>query len=241
MKLKTITLAAVSGLLPVIALSACTSGGGNGGGNGNSILNQQQAADAKQYAFVQPLPYFPFSRIRQNVIEAEAIDALGINSTTFFFINGIDHPVFQCASVGVPVPATDQLSNPSVAQWNSGGSSNGYAIAGVPVGQMEPDGVFAGDTTGTNTLCLDGKGAEFLGYNEAYDVSFTAVAHWDPNALGPGKGQIIVTGNPVIPVCKIKVLNAAKHKAEEICTDPSGKAKPPVHVTLPAATPAASK
>lgn len=207
-------------VLAATTLSACDTTSTTSD-NGNATTNAQQANDDQQYAFVQPLPFFPFSQIRQNVIEAEAIDALGINSTIFFFVPGIDHPIFSCAGVGVPVPATDQLSNPWVAQWSSGTTNNNYAVAGVPVGQQEPDGVFAGDTSGTNSLCLNNTGQQFLGYNEAYDVAFTAPAHWNANALGPGKGQIIITGAPVMPVCTVKVTNAAKHQAEEVCIDPT--------------------
>jgi len=204
--------AIVTAVLAAGLLAACDSGSSNG----NDIANAQQANDDTTYAFVQPLPHFPFSQIRQNVIEAEAIDAFGINSTTFFFVPGIDHPIYQCASIGVPVPATDQLSNPWVAQWAGGTNGN----AGVAIGQAEPDGVFTGDTTGTNSICLYKTGQQFLGYNEAFDVSFTAKGHWDPNALGPGKGQVIIDGAPVIPVCTVHVINAAKQQAEEVCINP---------------------
>jgi hypothetical protein len=232
---------AVTAAALALALAACDTTS-SGGDSGDAALNQQQAISDQQYAFIQPLPYFPFSQIRQNVIEAEAIDALGINSTTFFFVPGIDHPVYVCASVGVPVPATDSISNPWVAQWSGYGGSNGNAVAGVPVGQMEPDGVFPGDTTGTNTLCLNGKGREFLGYNEAFDISFTAPAHWDPNALGPGKGQVVVTGDPVLPVCTVRVTDAAKRQAEEVCVDPthSSSAKPPAGTPTDAPKPTPS-
>jgi hypothetical protein len=218
---------AVTTVMPAIALAGCSSGG-TVAGSGNSITNAQQANDDKQYAFVQPLPFFPFSQIRQNVIEAEAIDALGVNSTTFFFVQGIDHPVFTCASVGVPVPATDELSNPYVAQWNSGGSGGNYGVAGVTVGQEEPDGIFPGDTTGTNSLCLNGKGQEFLGYNEAYDISFTAPAHWDSTLQ-----QIVITGTPVLPTCVIKGSGGS---AEEVCTDPTHPGSAPADIPSASST-----
>ena len=205
------TLAGLAGVAVFLACGASSCSGG-GGGAGNAATNAQQGRDDTQYAYVQPLPFFPFSQIRQTVIEAEAIDALGIASTTFFFVPGIDHPVYTCPSIGVPVPATDQLSNPFVAQWNNGGTNGN---AGVAVGQEDPDGVFTGDTSGTNSLCVSNGGGQYLGYDEAYTISFTASAHWDS-----GIGQIVVTGTPVMPVCRVKVLSASKHKAEEVCTKP---------------------
>jgi len=198
-----------------LGLSACN-GSSDGGGAGNAIANQQQAADSRQAAYVQPIPFFPFSQIRQTVIEAEAIDALGIASTTFDFVPGIDHPVLSCPSVGVPVPATDELSNPVVAQWKYSGSDG---VAGVGLGQQEPDGIFPGDTTGTNGLCLNSAANQFLNYDEAYTIAVTAPAYWDTNAgNGQPAGHIQLTGSPVMPKCRVKILNAAKHKAEEVCT-----------------------
>jgi hypothetical protein len=134
------TIAALGAVVLLTCGFSCGGSSTSGGGNGNAITNQQQAVDNQQYAYVQPIPFFPFSQIRQTVIEAEAIDALGVATTTFFFVPGIDHPVYSCPSIGVPVPATDQLSNPSVAQWSSGtNGDDGYGVAGVAVGQEEPD------------------------------------------------------------------------------------------------------
>ena len=183
---------------------------GGGSSNGNAATNAQQSRDDTQFAYVQPLPFFPFSQIRQTVIEAEAIDALGIASTTFDFVPGISHPVLVCPSIGVPVPATDELSNPVVAQWN--GYGNG-GIAGVGVGQEEADGVFPGDTSGTNGLCVNSTGGQYLNYDEADDISVTAPAYWDQ-----ATGTIKITGAPIMPTCLVKKLSASR--AEEICTKP---------------------
>jgi hypothetical protein len=207
------TRAIAAGIAAVVlaaGVAACSSTG-SGTSNGNAISNAQQANDDRQFAYVQPLPFFPFSQIRQTVIEAEAIDALGIASTTFDFVPGISHPVLECPSIGVPVPATDELSNPVVAQWNGYGDGG---IAGVGVGQEEPDGVFPGDTSGTNGLCVNAAGGQYLDYDEAYDISITAPAYWDS-----ATGTIKVTGTPVMPVCVIKKLGG--NKAEELCTKPS--------------------
>lgn len=203
-------------LLAAVSLLACSSSGGGTPASGNAAQNKQQNVDSQQLAFVQPIPYFPYSQIRQTLIEAEAIQALGIPSTTFYFVQGINHPILQCPSIGVPVPATDQLTNPYVPQWNSGsGGNNAWAVAGVPVGQEDPTGVFTGDTSGTNNLCLDKNGNQYLGYDEAFTVAVTAPAYWDK-----ATGTIKITGAPVMPVCKVVILDAKKHKAEEVCSKP---------------------
>jgi hypothetical protein len=189
-------------------LTACS--GSSGHSSGNAITDQQQGTQDTQYAYVQPLPYFPFSQIRQTVIEAEAADALGVSSTAFFFMPGITHPVLVCPAIGVPVPATDQLSNPQKVQWGYSGSSG---VAGATVGQEEPDGVFTGDTSGTNVLCVNGAGTQYLGYDEAYTIAVTSTAYWD-NA----SGTIKVTGAPQMPKCTVHKLAAGK--AEEVCVKP---------------------
>lgn len=212
-------LLAVAAAVATASLAACSSDSSSAG---NDITNAQQATQDTQYAYVQPLPHFPFSQIRQDLIEIEAINALGIASTTFMFIPGVPNPVHICPSIGVPVPVTDQLSNPLVAQW--GGYNNS---AGVAVGQEEPMGVFTGDSTGTNSLCVNNTGGQYAGYNEAYDVSVTAPAFWDPNYWGPGKGYIKIQGTPVMPVCTVKSYykndsNGNPQKQyEEVCVDPT--------------------
>ena len=221
-------------VLPVLAataalsLAACS---GPASSNGNAIISQQQGIQDTQYAYVQPLPYFPFSQIRQDLIEIEAINALGIASTTFMFVPGIPNPVLVCPSIGVPVPVTDQLSNPYVPAWNgtSGTNNKDYSDAGVPIGQEEPMGVFTGDSSGTNSLCVNNAGSQYEGYNEAYDVSVTAPAFWDQNYWGPGKGYIKITGDVVMPVCTVKSYNTTdsngntKKNYEEVCVDPTKK------------------
>lgn len=216
MKTITRTITAITAIAAAVSLAvavtACNSG--SSAPNGNALTNQQQQNDDTQFAYVQPLPYFPFSQIRQDLIEIEAINALGIASTTFDFVPGIGAPVLSCPSIGVPIPDTDNLSNPVVAQWNNGGT-NGEA--GVGVGQEEPEGVFTGDTTGTSGLCVNSTGGQYLNDDEAYDISVTAPAYWDQTMNG-GRGGIHINGTPVMPVCKVKILNAAKQQAEEVCT-----------------------
>lgn len=220
--------------------------------NGNAITNAQQGVQDSQYAYVQPLPYFPFSQIRQDLIEIEAINALGIASTTFFFNSGVPNPILVCPSVGVPVPTTDQMSNPYQAQWNGSNNGNGQdgpgagnSDAGVPIGQDEPMGVYTGDSTGTNSLCINGTGGQYEGYNEAFDVSVTAPAYWNPNFWGPGKGKIIVTGEPVMPVCTVHKYQATDSSGnavtnyEEVCTDPT-KPKPATVPVPPSPSPSSS-
>lgn len=229
MNRKVALAAAVAAL--ALAAAGCSSQASTTSAKGNNYTNAQQSIDTNQLAYVQPLPYFPFSQIKQNLIEIEAIQALGINSTSFIFVQGINHPVLVCPSQGVPVPATDELSNPVVPVWNSAWD-NGYSVAGVTVNQIDPTGIFSGDTTGTNGLCLTNSGHPYDVYNEAFYITVTANAYWD-NA----KGQIVVTGTPVMPLCKVfRYTYKGKPAAYEKCTAPKSATTDPFShksVTLP--------
>lgn len=209
---------AVAGAL-CLGATACSSTGTIGQSTGDQIAQQQQQQDDTTLEYAEPLPDFPFSEIRYELIQIEAIQALGISSTSFVFVQGISHPVLVCPSVGVPVPATDELSNPVTPLWKSGGSNGNYGVAGVGVDQEDPTGVYSGETSGTNGLCLNSAGQQYDVYNEAYYITITAPAYWDQSLYG-GQGGIAVNGTPVMPVCHVQVLNAAKHDAEEICTKP---------------------
>jgi hypothetical protein len=218
-----------------LPLSACDSSIGNPApSSGTALSNKQEQLDFTHLQYVEPLPGFPYSEMRQDLIEIEAIEALGIDSTTFVFVQGISHPVYVCPSVGVPIPVTDQLSNDQVPVWNSGSDNQGYGIAGVTEDQADPPGVFQGDSTGTNSLCLNGSGGQYDIYNEAYDLTVTAPAYWDQTT-----GMIKLNGPAVYPVCHVVVVNAKKEKAEEICSAPGGHTTTNVPAP-PAASPSPS-
>ena len=178
--------------LSVFALAGCTSGNAS---SGNALSQAQQQRDTTQLEFVEPLPTFQYSQIRFDLIQIEAIEALGLNSVTYGFMPGNNQgPIFSCPSVGLPVPVTDELSNPWQGETVNSGANGNTAIA---VGQEDPNGVFQGDSTGTNVLCINSKGQTYDQYTEGYDDTTTAASHWDSST-----GQIVVTGAPVMPVWK---------------------------------------
>ena len=203
----------------VLGLSAC--GGGVSSGSGNEQEAAQQQKDTTAIEFAEPLPEFGSSTLRQELIDIEATEALGIRSTTFATSqNGT--LMWSCPSIGLPVPVTDQLSNPDqVVSGYGGGSNNGYALA--TIGQMDPDGVYKGESTGTDVICLYANGQPYTHYAEEYADAVTASAHWVAN---PPDGQhIVVTGAPDMPDCSVFIKHVAKKNVRyERCTDPDAKA-----------------
>jgi hypothetical protein len=217
----------------VLTSAACTSSSG-----GNAAESQQQQADTNQMEVVLPLPQFQYSELREELIQIEAIQAFGLSSTSFFFNAGDSTPIGECASVGLPIPTTANLSNPWQAEVPTNGSNGNTAVA---IGQMDPDGIYTGDSTGTNVLCKTSNGGTYLAYAEEYVHAVTAQAYWNPNEFGTGHGGIHVVGTPQIPNCSairevtVTVNGTPTKELASICVRP-GQPTP----AAPAGTPVPS-
>lgn len=204
--------ASVITLAGVASIAGCTSGF-SGGGTGNQQESAQQSVDTTTLVTTLPVPDFATSEIRENLIEIEAIEALGVKSTTFAFQYGDPDPIWSCPSEGLPVPVTDELTNPYQSQFASGGT-NGEA--GVAVGQMDPNGIYQGDGEGTNVLCLDANGDPYVHYWEGNVDSVTANASWDKSTH-----TVKTTGAPITPSCTVKVRTVAGTRTDyESCSVP---------------------
>lgn len=140
--------------------------------------NQQIEANQEQlYNVNQPIPVFPFSQYRQTLIDIETFQAEGGPSTSFMMPNNWapgEHPFYQCPSLGMPVASTSQLSNPSKV-INS--YDNGVASAVIP--QIDPSGIYSGNSTGTYTLCLNTAGQKYAAYWEGYTLTLAGNAAWN--------------------------------------------------------------
>lgn len=175
MNRQTITVTAVA----VIALSTAV-GCSNRANNGATIATQADTDQQQQtYGRTQPMPRFNWSQYRQTVIDVETAEAQGTATTSFFYNQGVDHPVFTCPSIGFPVPITSQLTNPQ--QITYGNNPGGGTTAGV-VGQAEPNGTFTGDSSGTFVTCVKPDGEKWYKYWEGYVGTDGGPAHWDQSS-----------------------------------------------------------
>lgn len=156
-----------------VSLSACW--GDTSSSSGQDKENKQQAQSTQSLVTDQPLPHFNYSQLRQNLKEIETAEANGVQTTTFFFNQGVQDPIDSCPSIGAPIPTTDQLSNPQ--QVVTGSNSNGYGL--TTTGQMDPTGVYTGDSTGTYVMCVGGNGKTYASYWEGYVKTVFANATWD--------------------------------------------------------------
>lgn len=174
-----------------IGLAACNPGNSNG----QQLENQQQSNNESTYEQVEPLPHFPYSQYRATLTEVQAIQALGTQTTTFFFNQGVSKPIFTCPSLGMPVPVTAQLSNPAQAFNMTDGNGNYNTVV---LGNMDPNGTYSPpDSTGTNVVCLNASGEPYIQYWEGFVDAVSGAAHWDQ-----ANSTVVVTGEPVVPNCK---------------------------------------
>jgi hypothetical protein len=181
-------LAAIpAAVILVFSAAACT--------HGPSVQQQEQAsqqADTASLERSQPLPHYNYSQIRQTLIDAQGIEANGVQTTSFFFQQGMPAPVFTCPSLGEPVANTDQLSNPQQLVPVTGSWGGGHDV----LAQMDPNGIYTGSSSqGTYVLCVNGAGKPYLQYWEGNVMTVTAGAVWDP-----AKHQVVVSGAPTAVV-----------------------------------------
>lgn len=154
------TVAAVAAIIAA-AVAGCTSSGGTPSAvtNNNALSNTQLGV----YNKTQPIPQFNYSQYRETLIQVEEAEANGVATTTFFYNYGSNTPVKSCPSIGYPIPSTSQLTSPDQPVWNNGGT-NGEA--GTSVGQLEPNGVYTGDSSGTYVVCVLPNGTKQIDYWE---------------------------------------------------------------------------
>ncbi len=183
-------LGAVAALL--VGVAACTTTP-----NANNVEHAQANAGIDLILSNQPVPIFPTSAIRGELVQIEAIEALGTPTTTFFFPPGTPpgkgvSPVKTCASQGEPVPNTASLTNP--LQATSGGEV---------VGQADPNGTYTPQaSSGTFVLCVTPGGGTKLTYWEGDVFTESGAAAWNTST-----GQIDDIGPSQLPICTKQVSN----------------------------------
>lgn len=152
-------------VLAVLAfgLTACEQGA-------NSADREVSERILKDLQQAHPVPMFDRSQERQNLVELTTARAQSTATTSFFFNLGIADPITVCPSTGFPIPATMQLTNPE---------ARAYSSAAYTVPQVEPTGVYTGDTTGTYVMCIDAQGNGYAQYWEGFVSAVTGPAEWN--------------------------------------------------------------
>ena len=193
--------------LGALALALMAAGCNSGNSSGAALENQDSANIEKSFLLNQPPPHFQHSDIRATAISIEAIQALGEQTTSFGFNMGEKNPVWSCPSLGEPVASTTEITNPQQIQ-NDGYPQGG---ASLTIGNMDPNGIYAGDSTGTYVLCVNAAGQQYTQYWEGFVDSVSGPATWDA-----ATGSIKVTGAPTMPNCT--VAGVGTKQAKTTCT-----------------------
>ena len=161
---------------------------GQGASEGQKAENKTQREIENNYAKGQPIPALTNSQTRENLIEIQEAIAEGVSTTSFFFNLGDQDPIDSCPSIGVPIPASTQLTNPEQIINPPGDAS----AANLP--QMDPTGVYTGETTATYVLCVDAKAGPYVSYWEGFVKTEFAPATWNESKhqvelLGPSSWE----------------------------------------------------
>ena len=137
--------------------------------------NKQAATGIVNMLTAQPVHAYDFSQLRLNLQEIEDAQAHGVVTTAFFMQMGQKDPIFTCPSIGAPIASTDELTNPLQAVSNSDTQSS-WATS---IGQMDPTGVYTGQSTGTYVMCVGQDGSANPVYWEGDVATVFGPAHWD--------------------------------------------------------------
>jgi hypothetical protein len=150
---------------------------------------EHDTVDAQQSLYVrnQPIPTFQWSLERHLLVQL--YQARNQSVTTYsYVVNQFNGSImWSCTSLGFPIPATTQLTNPMR-----------YVYQGATIPQAEPNGVFAPPSTaGTWVLCAGDDGNLEPVYIEEHVRTFTRPMEEHDGRLVPVAGQrSTVTINP---------------------------------------------
>ena len=171
MNIKRAIVGATSAVVVLFSVTACHNGA-------SKAVGKDQAVSAQillKAETNQPAPQFDFSQIRQTAIDVETAQAHTTQTTTFFFNQGVQDPINSCPSIGFPIASTTQITNP---QQLARVTQQGNGITGA-IPQIDPNGIYSGDSTGTYILCVDAQGQTYGAYWEGFVYSVTGPAVWN--------------------------------------------------------------
>lgn len=171
---KTLMALGAVGMLLLLTAANCS---GNSNSKDAALANRQLG----EFLVNQPAHTYPWSQLRQNLIEIQDAQANTTQTSSFFFNMGVQDPIMACPSIGFSIPSEDQLTNPQARVPNHDSV----------VSQIEPTGVYTGHSTGTHVICLNSLGKPYAAGWEGFVLTVTGAVGWDY-----GKHQIFPVGTP---------------------------------------------
>lgn len=155
-----------------------------------SALRQDQATVGDQQAIYSkslPVPVFDYSQTRSSLIQILQAKTAAV-STYSVIASMTGQPVYVCPSIGFPIPADTQLTNPLRADRLTG-EDGGIAV----VEQPEPDGTYTSQNTdATYVLCVRANGDVAVVYSEQKVTTFTFPVKLENGAIVDAGGASTV-------------------------------------------------
>ena len=178
MQLKKLLLLSLIGIIG-LGVAGCSMG------NANS--NEADKVNAQQSVYVnnQPAPTFDWSLERH--IMVELYKARNSAVQTFSYVrNWQGQIIFSCKSIGFPLPANDQITNPQTQVYSSSYQS-------PVISQAEPNGLYTSpSTSGTYVFCINSDGSVSPSYFEANVETHLSPLSTDGGKLS-GDGSLKIT------------------------------------------------
>ena len=152
-------------ILGVLCLPCCN-------GNSADVRESQQVGEQQRvYADTQPAPRFNWSQDRDSLIQIYKLKNEARVTHSVVRAQGTGEILWDCPSVGFPIPADTQLTNPQ--QVTNADSSVSCECRNV-IEQAEPNGLFSSkNTDGTYVLCVLDDGTISPQYTEDKVSAFT--------------------------------------------------------------------
>ncbi|MFI5296559.1 MAG: hypothetical protein ACHREM_00555 [Polyangiales bacterium] len=148
----------------------------------SSKVDDQQ----KVYATAQPIPTFKWSQDRDNLIQIYKMKNEARTTYAVVRAAGTGDVLWYCQSVGFPIPADTQLTNPLQRSYES-----------AVIEQPEPNGLFSSKhTDGTYVLCVEPDGTVSPQYTESKVEVFSRPVKIDES------GKVVFLGG--VPSMKIE-------------------------------------
>lgn len=151
----------------------------------NNDVERQQTV----YVKTQPVPFFDWSLERHLMVELYKARNQAIHTYSYSISQMTGQIIAYCPSLGFPIPATTQLTNP-----------NKWVAQGITLPQAEPNGLYSPPMThATWVMCLSPDGKVEPAYWETDVLTFTRPMEEVNGKLVPGVGSSSISIDPRQP------------------------------------------
>ena len=158
------------------------------------IEQAQQDLQMQQFLRNQPVPSFDWSLERHMLIQLYAARQKATNTYSFVQSEYTGKVLWQCPSIGFPLPYATQLTNPQQLTWRRFDTGPSRDTALGVVAQQEPNGLFTPSTADATWVpCVDDKGKITPVYRGTQGDRIPAAhagAEWHPGTGGRQRGEL---------------------------------------------------